>query len=231
MNNDTDQSILIDVKNLSKIYTQGGNKITAVDNISFQLKKGQSLAILGPSGSGKTTLLELLAGLTTPTTGTTIINGVDVHKGSDTDISKFRNQTIGFVFQLMHLQDYLTAQENVELPALANSSKGSNRALELLKMVGLSDRINQYPNQLSGGEMQRVAIARALINNPDIILADEPTAKLDKDNSDKVLNILDEIQKTGVSVIMITHDPEVANRFTNKIQLTNGKIKLINIAN
>jgi ABC-type lipoprotein export system ATPase subunit len=229
MNNDTDQGVLIDVKNLSKVYTQGGNKITALDDISFSLKKGQSLAILGPSGSGKTTLLELLAGLTTPTTGTVVINGQNVHIGSDTDISKFRNETIGFVFQLMHLQDYLNAQENVELPALARGAVGANQALELLKMVGLGHRVNQYPNQLSGGEMQRVAIARALINNPKIILADEPTAKLDKENSDKVLSILDEIQKTGVSVIMITHDPEVANRFNNQIQLANGKIKSINI--
>jgi ABC-type lipoprotein export system ATPase subunit len=229
MNNDTYQGVLIDVKNLSKVYTQGGNKITALDDISFSLKKGQSLAILGPSGSGKTTLLELLAGLTTPTTGTVVINGQNVHIGSDTDISKFRNETIGFVFQLMHLQDYLNAQENVELPALARGAVGANQALELLKMVGLGHRVNQYPNQLSGGEMQRVAIARALINNPKIILADEPTAKLDKENSDKVLSILDEIQKTGVSVIMITHDPEVANRFNNQIQLANGKIKSINI--
>jgi putative ABC transport system ATP-binding protein len=228
MNNDTNSDLLIDVKNLSKVYSQGGSKITALDDISFSLKKGQSLAILGPSGSGKTTLLELLAGLTTPTTGQVVISNQNVNTGTDSDISKFRNQTIGFVFQLMHLQDYLTAKENVELPALANSNSATNQAQELLKMVGLEDRVNQYPNQLSGGEMQRVAIARALINNPKIILADEPTAKLDKANSDKVLSILDEIQKTGVSVIMITHDP--ANRFTNQIQLANGKIKSINIA-
>jgi putative ABC transport system ATP-binding protein len=230
MNNDTNSDLLIDVKNLSKVYSQGTSKITALDDISFSLKKGQSLAILGPSGSGKTTLLELLAGLTTPTTGQVVISNQNVNTGTDSDISKFRNQTIGFVFQLMHLQDYLTAKENVELPALANSNSATNQAQELLKMVGLEDRMNQYPNQLSGGEMQRVAIARALINNPKIILADEPTAKLDKANSDKVLTILDEIQKTGVSVIMITHDPEVANRFTNQIQLANGKIKSINIA-
>lgn len=228
MINDTDQQILIDVKNLSKTYTQGENKITALEDISFRLNKGQSLAILGPSGSGKTTLLELLAGLTSVTTGTVTIDGQNVHAGTDTDISRFRNQTIGFVFQLMHLQDYLNAKENVELPALARGVAGQNQAVELLKMVGLEDRINQYPNQLSGGEMQRVAIARALINNPKIILADEPTAKLDKANSDKVLTILDEIQKTGVSVIMITHDPEVASRFKNQIELTNGKIKSIN---
>ena len=229
MINNTNPTNLIEVKNLTKVYTQASNKITAVDDVSFTLQRGQSLAILGPSGSGKTTLLELLAGLTTPTSGTVIIDGQNVHVGSDKDISNFRNQKIGFVFQLMHLQDYLNAQENVELPALASGKAGANQAVELLKMVGLGDRINQYPNQLSGGEMQRVAIARALINNPKIILADEPTAKLDKDNSDKVLAILDDIQKTGVSIIMITHDPEVANRFTNQIQLANGKVKSINI--
>lgn len=230
----TTSNYLLEVNHLSRIYNQSGGSITALDKLSFKLPMGQSLAILGPSGSGKTTLLELLGWLSTPTTGEVLINGKSVLAGNDAEISNFRNETIGFVFQLMHLQDYFTAAENVAMPMIANNSQPidqQTRADELLSLVGLKDRANQYPNQLSGGEMQRVAIARALSNKPKILLADEPTAKLDKANTDIVLNIFKEIQKSGVSVILITHDPEIANLFDNKIELQHGKVKSIQIAN
>jgi putative ABC transport system ATP-binding protein len=232
MNNS--QQYLIEVNDLSRVYNQGGSSITALDRLSFKLPTGTSLAILGPSGSGKTTLLELLGGLSSPTSGTIMVNGKNVFKGTDQEISKFRNETIGFVFQLMHLQDYFTAAENIAMPMIANNVNPQDqrkRADELLELVGLSNRANQYPNQLSGGEMQRVAIARALANNPKVLLADEPTAKLDKVNTDIVLNIFKEIQKRGVSVILITHDPEVANNFQNRIELSHGQVKSINITN
>jgi putative ABC transport system ATP-binding protein len=237
------KEVLIDVSDLSKIYGLDGknknknnqnNQIIALDKLSFKLFKGQSLAILGPSGSGKTTLLELLAGLTNSTSGTVLIDGTDVFKGSDNDLSTFRNKTIGFVFQLMHLQDYFTAGQNVSMPMIASGASiamQESRANELLEIVGLANRAGQYPNQLSGGEMQRVAIARALSNNPKLILADEPTAKLDKANTDIVMSIFKKIQARGVSIILITHDPEIANQFENRIELQHGKVKNIYIKN
>jgi putative ABC transport system ATP-binding protein len=222
----TENKTLISVKNLTKKYKHSSGDVLALDTISFELSDGESLAVLGPSGSGKTTLLELMAGLTTPTSGTVEVSGQNVFEGNDNQISNFRNATIGFVFQNIHLQDYFTALENVCLPMIAAGvpkSEQIKRAQKLLKLVGLEERANQYPSQLSGGEMQRVAIARALANNPKIIFADEPTAKLDKANADKVLEALNQIQKDGVSVIMITHDSAIAKTFSNKIELSHGQ--------
>ena len=218
---------VIEVKNLTKKYRDASSEVIALDNISFSLKEGESVAIVGPSGSGKTTLLEIMAGLNNPSEGTVIIDNVNVHKGSDTEISKFRNKTLGFVFQMINLQDYFSAKENVALPLLAagvDMKKTETRSEELLKMVGLKDRQNFYPKQLSGGEMQRVAVARALANNPKIIMADEPTGKLDKDNAEKVMEILMQIAKKGTSVIMITHDEKLANKFDRKIRIEHGRI-------
>jgi ABC-type lipoprotein export system ATPase subunit len=221
------KNILIKVDNLSKDYKQGQATIKALQPISFELGEGQSLAILGPSGSGKTTLLELLAGFIEPTTGSVTIDGVEIFKSSDSSLSKFRNKTMGFIFQHNHLQDYLTAKDNILVPTLAYSIVGD--ADGIINKVGLTERANLYPAQLSGGEQQRIAIARALINNPKIIFADEPTAKLDKENADKVLEIFKSIQASGVSVVIITHDPVVANMFDNQIILEHGVTKSIKI--
>jgi|688.fasta_scaffold16023_8 putative ABC transport system ATP-binding protein len=221
-------SKILEVKNLTKVYSQGGTQITALSNVSFDLESGKSLAIVGPSGSGKTTLLELIAGLNSPTSGQVLVNGLEVSKGSDKKQSQFRNSTMGFVFQMFHLQDYFTASENVTLPLLAAGKSSQfcrDRSEELLKKVGLENRKNQYPKQLSGGEMQRVAIARALANSPKIILADEPTAKLDQENVEKVMEIFEQIQKEGVSILMITHDQSVASKFSNIIKLKSGKVQ------
>jgi len=219
---------IIQVKNLTKIYKDGSESITALDNVSFDLKEGEDMAIIGPSGSGKTTLLELIAGLNKPTNGEVFIDGKNVHKGSDEAISNFRNKTIGFVFQMMHLQDYFTALENVTLPLIAFGTGIKElrlKAKELLLKVGLENRMNQYPKQLSGGEMQRVAIARALANDPKIVMADEPTGKLDKKNADNVMSIFDAISKEKkVSFILITHDESIAKRYKKIIKLDHGKI-------
>jgi putative ABC transport system ATP-binding protein len=218
---------ILKVKNLTKKYKDGHSSITALDNVSFELEEGESMAIIGPSGSGKTTLLEIIAGLNKPTGGEVIVDEINVHKGNDNQISKFRNKTLGFVFQMMHLQDYFNAVENVTLPLIAAgvpAKESKKRAIELLKQVGLEERMTHYPRKLSGGEMQRVAIARALVNNPKIIMADEPTGKLDRNNAENIMSIFDEINQKGVSVIIITHDEKIASRYKNVLQLEHGKV-------
>ncbi len=221
-------SKIIEIDNLTKVYKDGNSQVIALDSVSFQLNEGEDLVILGPSGSGKTTLLEIMAGLNTPTKGSVKISGRNIFKGSDEEISHFRNSTIGFVFQMMHLQDYFNALENVTLPLIAKGVKkteAQNRAKDLLKRVGLEDRSYHYPKQLSGGEMQRVAIARALANSPRIIMADEPTGKLDRENATKVIDLFKSIAKEEkVSLIMITHDENIANQFNNILRLDHGKI-------
>lgn len=218
---------ILEIKNLSKKYSDGSGEVLALNKISYTLLDGESLAIVGPSGSGKTTLLEIISGLNFPTDGEVFVDGVNVHKGTDDDISKFRNKKLGFVFQMMHLQDYFNCIENVTLPLLAagvSAKQAEEKAIELLKMVGLDDRMYHYPQKLSGGEMQRVAIARALANDPQIIMADEPTGKLDRKNADNVMDIFEKISKNGVSVIVITHDEKIASRFKNILELKHGEI-------
>lgn len=220
-------SASIEVKGLSKEYRDGGNVTHALRNINFSLAHGESAAIIGPSGSGKTTLLEIMAGLNSPTHGTVTIQGKNVHEGSDSEVSHFRNETMGFVFQFMYLQEYLTALQNVMVPLIISGksfSHAQKRARELLKKVGLADRLNHHPRMLSGGEQQRVAIARALANEPKLIFADEPTGKLDRKNADAIMDLLDEVRAEGVSVLLITHDEKVAERFDRKIHLTHGAL-------
>lgn len=218
---------LIKVNDLSKVYKDGSDDIVALDDVSFTVAQGESLAVIGPSGSGKTTLLELIAGLNDPTVGEVFIDGKNVHEGSDKEISEFRNTTMGFVFQMMHLQDYFTAVENVSLPLIASGmsfEEAEERAYHLLEKVGLKNRTGHYPSQMSGGEMQRVAIARALANEPKMILADEPTGKLDRKNADMVLDIFQDIAKEGVTVIVITHDLSIAKKLGRSIKLEDGRL-------
>lgn len=224
---------VIQVHNLVRSFQDGNLKTTALDDINFDLPEGESMAIVGTSGSGKTTMLHILGGLDKPTTGEVTINGELLNKMSDDQLSKFRNKTIGFVFQFFYLQDYLTAAENVALPLiLANESRKSalEKARELLVQVGLEHRLNHYPKQISGGETQRIAVARALINNPKILLADEPTGNLDKENAEKILDTFDQIAKTGVSVVVITHDGWISKKFQNVLTLDKGKVKNEKIA-
>ena len=220
---------ILEVKKLTKKYEDGDIEVTALDNVSFSLPEGFDLAILGPSGSGKTTLLQLAGGLDTMTLGDVIISGQSIKNMSDSEISDFRNQTMGFIFQMINLHDFFTAKENIMLPMLVagvNREEAEEKALKLLEKVGLSPRANHLPKQLSGGEQQRVAVARALANDPKIIFADEPTGKLDKANSKLVIDILENLShENGMSVIMITHDENIAKRFSRVIKLENGSVK------
>lgn len=213
----------IEVRELSKEYQDGAATVRALKNISFRLPSGESLGVFGSSGSGKTTLLQLIGGLESPTSGEVIVDGQALGTLSDNELSAFRNRTIGFVFQFFYLQEYLSALENVMLPALLSgdtSPKTEARARELLAQFGLADKMKQRPNSLSGGEMQRVAIARALINQPKLILADEPTGNLDRENAELILDVFEEVARSGVSVVIITHDESLRERFRNTIHLT-----------
>lgn len=217
------------IKDLTKKYKDGNKEVIALNKISFTLPKSYDLAILGPSGSGKTTLLQLAGGLDKATSGEVIINGKNINKMSDKDLSIFRNKTMGFIFQMINLQDYFTAQENIMLPMLIGGMKRKDaleKSMSLLELIGLTQRATHLPKELSGGEQQRVAVARALANDPQIIFADEPTGKLDKENSKMVIELLEKIShEKGTSVIMITHDETIAKRFSRVIKLSNGVIQ------
>jgi len=221
-------SNILEVRHLTKKYKDGDREIVALNDISFKLQQGHDLAILGPSGSGKTTLLQLAGGLDSMSSGEVILNGKKLSEMNDEEISIFRNRTMGFIFQMINLQEYFTAKENIMLPMLiANISKeeASKRADKLLKKVGLDHRSTHLPKQLSRGEQQRVAIARALANNPKIIFSDEPTGNLDKENSKIVINLLEDLAKENkTSVIMITHNEEIAKRFSRIIRLRGGSV-------
>ncbi len=217
---------VIELKDVTKEYKSGSGKVAAIKDINLELLQGESMAIVGPSGSGKSTLLNMIGVLDKPTRGEIIINGEHVKKLRDNQLSNFRNKTIGFIFQFFNLQEYLSAKENIMVPMLFSGIKhkhASEKAEELLKKVGLENRKNNFPKQLSGGEMQRVAIARSLANDPKILLADEPTANLDKASAENVLNIFDEIASSGVSIIVITHDHNVSSRYKNVFNLKNGE--------
>jgi ABC-type lipoprotein export system ATPase subunit len=216
---------IIDVKHVTKAYVDGKRKTGALADVSFSLPQGESMAIIGPSGSGKTTLLHVLGGLEKPTSGEVEVLGKKISDLSEKQLSQFRNQTIGFVFQFFYLHEYLTVRENVALPLLLagkHRSEAHAKADKLLERIGMTDRAHFYPKQLSGGEMQRVAVARALANDPKLILADEPTGNLDRENAENILNLFDEITQSGVSVVVITHDKYVTERFEHVLKLNKG---------
>lgn len=216
------------MSDLTKVYKDGHSKAVALDKISFDLEQGESMAIVGSSGSGKTTLLHILGGLDAPSSGEVRMNGELLHKMNDNSLSRFRNQTIGFVFQFFYLQEYLNARDNVAMPMIiSNHSRKESlkKADELLEKFGLSERKDHFPNEISGGEMQRIAIARALINSPKVLLADEPTGNLDKENAERVLEVFDQVAQSGVSVVVITHDMEISKRFDKTLRLEKGKMK------
>ncbi|MFA5134557.1 MAG: ABC transporter ATP-binding protein [Patescibacteria group bacterium] len=222
-------SNIIEADKLTRKYQDGDSDVLALNEVTLALPENDSMVIIGTSGSGKTTLLQLLGGLDYPTSGTISVNGQQLNAMSDNELSEFRNKTIGFVFQFFHLQDYLTAKENVALPLLLAGTvqqEAFARAEKLLRQVHMEHRIDHTPKKMSGGEMQRVAIARALANNPKIIMADEPTGNLDKANAENVLELFDEIAKRkGVSVLMITHDESMAHRYEHVLHLDKGTLK------
>lgn len=218
---------IIELQNLEKEYDLGLVKLRVLNGINLKIKKSEVVAIMGPSGSGKSTMLHMLGCLDRPTKGKIIIDGIDVSKLNDDELAKIRREKIGFVFQFFYLIPSLTALKNVELPMtfVKSGSKNREKARELLKMVGLESRMNHRPSQLSGGESQRVAIARALSNNPQIILADEPTGNLDSKSGKEIIEILIKLNKEkDVTLILVTHDSFIARHAKRVINLKDGKI-------
>ena len=218
---------LIEIKDIYKIYNPGENEVRALDGISLTVEHGEFLAIVGQSGSGKSTLMNMLGLLDIPTSGTYTLDGVDVKDMTDDELSEIRNKEIGFIFQGFNLITSLTAVENVELPLVYRGMKKDERnklALEALERVGLSHRLDHLPKQMSGGQQQRVAIARAVAARPPIILADEPTGNLDSHSGVEVMKILHELHEEGRTVILITHDNDIANEAERVIRIQDGQI-------
>ncbi|HZT74647.1 MAG TPA: ATP-binding cassette domain-containing protein [Terriglobales bacterium] len=216
--------VAIDLQNVSKRYPGGGRGVLALDSVALSVEAGEWLAVMGPSGSGKTTLVHLVGGLERPTSGSLIVAGADLAALSPRELARFRAETIGFVFQQFHLVPYLTALENVMLAQYFHSLADAAEAEAALAAVGLADRARHLPAQLSGGEQQRVVLARALINDPAILLADEPTGNLDEDNELRVLELLRRAHAAGKTIVMVTHDPTVASLADRRVQLHHGRI-------
>ena len=218
---------MLELRKITKIYATDDFKQTALDNVSITFKKNEFVSILGPSGSGKTTLLNIIGGLDEYTDGDLIINNVSTKKYKDTDWDSYRNHSIGFVFQSYNLIPHQSILQNVELALTlsgVNKQERRKRAKEALAKVGLADHMNKRPNQMSGGQMQRVAIARALVNNPDIVLADEPTGALDSKTSEQIMELLKEVAEDRL-VIMVTHNAEIAEKYSTRIvELRDGRI-------
>jgi len=218
---------VIRVENVQKIYRMGDNIVKAVDGVTLNVMEKEYLVVVGPSGSGKSTLMHLMGCLDKPSAGEIYIENVAVSKLNDTELAKIRNKMIGFVFQQFNLLPRLTALENVELPmiyARVPREVRKKRAKKLLKLVGLADRMNHRPTQLSGGQMQRVAIARALANEPQIILADEPTGNLDSKSGEEILKIFSELHDSGLTIIIVTHDPEITENGDRVIHMRDGRV-------
>ena len=218
-------------KELHKTYRSGQKKVGAVNGISLEVKKGEALAIVGPSGAGKSTFLHMLGGLDNPTSGKVMMNGIDLYSLSDAKRAKVRNRNVGFVFQFYHLLPEFTALENVMMPSLISGGKHGRRkelkakAVDILGSVGLHDRMDHIPAKLSGGESQRVAIARALINDPDLLLCDEPTGNLDSKTSESIYELLLGLQsKTGMTVVVVTHDERISSRIKKVVRIRDGRI-------
>ena len=219
---------IIELREICKSYFMGTNMLEVLKGISLNIFKNEYVALMGPSGSGKSTLMNILGCLDTPTKGSYILNGTDVSKMSDDDLAEVRNTEIGFVFQQFNLLPRLTAAENVALPLIyagTGRKERMDRAMEALKKVALSDRSHHKPNELSGGQIQRVAIARALVNNPAILLADEPTGNLDSKTSIEVMEIFSAIQSAGNTVVLVTHEEDIAAYAKRVVRLRDGIIE------
>ncbi len=211
---------LLELKNVSKIY----GELHALDNVSLKVEKGEWVSIMGPSGSGKSTMMNIIGCMDKPTKGEVLLDGVDIAKQSSKNLTNIRRDKIGLIFQQFHLVNYLTALENVMLAQYYHSMPDEKEAMEALERVGLADRAKHLPSQLSGGEQQRVCIARALINYPEIILADEPTGNLDEANEKIVVDLFHKLHSEGTTLIVVTHDPEVAEVAQRMVVLRSGKL-------
>jgi len=219
---------LIETIGLWKTYSMGEEKIHALQDVSLTIDRGEYVAIMGPSGSGKSTLMNLIGCLDTPTRGTYSINGKAVNQMNDDELARIRNEEIGFVFQTFNLLPRATALQNVELPMIYAGLAGrqrESRAVEVLEMVELGDRMSHRPNELSGGQRQRVAIARALVNSPSLLLADEPTGNLDSKTGDEIIKLFERLHDAGNTIVLITHEADVAMHAERIVQVRDGKVE------
>jgi putative ABC transport system ATP-binding protein len=219
-------SAVIEIKEVRKIYQMGDVQVPALNGVSLDIQPGEMVAITGPSGSGKSTLMNIIGCLDSPTSGSYFLDGVDVSKMSDDEQARIRNQKIGFVFQTFNLLPRTAALDQVELPMVyAGATDRKQRAMGALQSVGLGDRVHHRPNELSGGQQQRVAIARALVNNPSIILADEPTGNLDSKSGAELMNIFKSLNRDqGLTIVLVTHDPSIAAQAQRAIRVRDGMI-------
>ena len=217
---------ILEVKNLSKIYGKDETKVVALDNVSFSVKQGEFVAIIGPSGSGKSTLLHILGGVDVPTKGSVIINGTDISTLDETNLAIFRRRQIGLIYQFYNLSPMLTVEENLTLPLLLDGRKPNQKIIDsLVKTLGLENRLKHLPSQLSGGQQQRVSIGRALMNNPALMLADEPTGNLDSENTKEIISLLKKFNKeNNQTLIVITHDERIALAADRVIAIEDGRI-------
>ena len=217
---------ILEVTNLCKTYGKGDTMVKALDNVSFSVEKGEFVAIIGPSGSGKSTLLHILGGVDVPTKGSVVINQTDISNLDETALAIFRRRQIGLIYQFYNLIPILTVQENLTLPLLLDGRKPDEKQIStLVKRLGLEHRLDHLPNQLSGGQQQRVSIGRALVNNPALMLADEPTGNLDSENSKEIISLLRQFNKDfNQTVIIITHDEKIAKSADRVITIEDGKI-------
>ena len=219
--------MILELKNIYKEYIQGKMSVPVLKNVDFSMEEGEYVAIMGPSGSGKTTLMNIIGCLDQPTQGQFFLDGEDVSKCTENQMSDIRLRKIGFVFQSFHLLPRQSALTNVELPlnyAKVHKKERRERAFQALERVGLADRVDFLPNQLSGGQMQRVAIARAIVNNPKLLLADEPTGALDSKSGAQVMELFQKLNDEGVSVLMITHDAEIAAHAKRMVMIRDGEV-------
>ena len=220
--------LLIDIQDIRKVYVMGTSEVNALAGVSLSIRSGEYLAVMGPSGSGKSTLMNVIGCLDTPTSGSYKLRGTEIRDRDDDELARIRNQEIGFVFQTFNLLPRADALHNVELPLIyagRASKERKERARAMLELVGLADRMHHRPNELSGGQRQRVAIARALVNDPSIVLADEPTGNLDSKTGTEIMALLDEIHRRGNTVILVTHEEDVAARAHRVVRLRDGLIE------
>ncbi len=219
--------VIISLSNIFKIYNVGGEEVRALDGVDLEIKENEYLAIMGPSGSGKSTMMNMIGCLDTPSSGSYEFEGEMVNEMNDDQLASIRNRKIGFIFQTFNLLPKATSQNNVEIPLVYGNVSKKRRvelATQALRSVGLFDRMHHKPNELSGGQRQRVAIARALVNSPSIILADEPTGNLDSKSGDEIMSILDRLHQEGNTIILVTHEDDIAQHAHRMVRLFDGKI-------
>jgi putative ABC transport system ATP-binding protein len=220
--------MLIDIRDITKVYDMGEERVHALDGVTVAIDRAEYVAVMGPSGSGKSTLMNLVGCLDTPTSGSYVLNGREVARMTDDELAQIRNQEIGFVFQTFNLLPRTTALQQVELPLVYTGvprRERKDRAVRALEAVGLGDRMGHHPNELSGGQRQRVAVARALINNPSILLADEPTGNLDSQTGAEIMGLFDELNGRGNTIILVTHEEDIAAHARRIVRLRDGKVR------